>query len=97
MFCHEVMIKLRAGHLNEELLSALKEKVHHLREETDIVESAEIYFNCTKRNINYDLLLRVKLLEPETLNTYREDPVHLELSKIIEEHMVEIAAVDYIL
>lgn len=97
MFCHEVMLKLMPQYWNEHSVEKINSALWTIKNELPCVFSAEALRNCVVRDINYDLLVKVRLDTRENLQQYLNHPKHINLSREFAPYLLEKAAVDYIL
>ena len=98
MFCHEVMLKLKPEYWKKHSIEAVNSALQAVQSDLSCcVFSAEAMQNCVVRDINYDILVKVRLDRKDSLEKYLNHPRHLSLSREFAQYLTEKAAVDYVL
>lgn len=84
---HYLLLKMKAGHMNEELFLLTCSTFRQLQNELDCVREARVYRSCVIRGSNADLLIEMDLTGQEALEIYLEHPLHKAFASATQPHL----------
>jgi len=94
MIKHIVFFKLKNP--TDELKQEVKKKLQSLKNKILVLKSIEVGINFSTEERAYDLALITEFNSKEDLDTYANDPYHLEVVSFIKDVAKSSKVVDYI-
>ena len=94
MIKHIVMWKFKEN--ETENMNKFLEGLISLKDKIDIIKDMQVGVNINENN-NYDAVLISEFENMEDLKKYKEDPRHVEVSKLCKSIREERAAVDFVI
>lgn len=94
MIKHIVMWKFKKG--EEENMNKFLDGLIKLKNEIDVIRDMQVGVNINENN-NFDAVLISEFASMEDLKKYKEDPRHVEVSKLCKAIREERGAVDFII
>lgn len=92
---HMVLMKLRDGCFTDEVYFDYCETFDAIaRALPEDVLRVRVYRNCVTRDQNMDVLIRMELAGPDSLQKYLNHPLHVAIGSRMNPHVVKIASFD---
>ena len=91
---HIVMYKFPKGEFKEEYKVQAEQAFGKVKASVPGIIDVKVKTNCVNRDVNYDLLVQVELVNDEALNAYLPHPDHKAFSKEMDKHIVDKARID---
>lgn len=94
MIKHVVMWKFKEG--QEDNMNKFLSELIKLKDKIDVIKDMQVGVNINEKN-NYDAILIAEFESMEDLKKYKEDPRHVEVSKLCKSIREERGAVDFVI
>lgn len=94
MLRHYVFIRYVAG-TSEEHVAEFCRRMHALRDPIPAIRSLQIGRDILREARSWDLVLVMGFDSIETLRTYQQHPLHLDLMQFNQPHVADVGAVDF--
>ncbi len=93
---HMVFMKFEAGFFSPAVFQEISDGFCRLQEAMpQEIASVHVRKNCITRESNMDLMIQMELQDTEALEQYLSHPIHLELGRIMNPHIVQRCSFDY--
>ncbi len=94
---HMVFMKFEAGFFSQAVFQEIADGFCKLQEAMpQEIVSVQVLENCIARESNMDLLIHMELRDTSALEQYLRHPVHLEIGRTMNPHIVQRCSFDYI-
>ncbi len=93
---HMVFMKFEAGFFSPAVLQKIADGFCRLQEAMPLeILSVQVRENCIAREANLDLLIQMELRDASVLEQYLHHPIHLEMGREMNPHIVQRCSFDY--
>ena len=93
---HMVFMKFEAGFFSPAVYQKIADAFHRLQKAMPLeIRSVQVRENCISREANMDLLIQMELRDASVLEQYLHHPIHQEIGREMNPHIVQRCSFDY--
>jgi len=92
---HIVMYKFPEGEYKDEYKEQAELAFSKVKAETKGVQNVFVFSSCVKRDVNFDLMVAVEVIDEAALKEYLSNPNHKAFSKEMDKYIINKARFDF--